>query len=143
MGDANFIKTIVRLKRDAAGNNFVKEEESCPSTTLVTKLVIQLRRDTTKNWIANKDIVPAEGEPCFDIDEKTLKIGDGITTYENLPKIGNADIEDLQASIDDMQFDVESMKTTLFPEGEKSLEERMAVIETKISESTSIEIVEF
>lgn len=51
------------------------------------KTTIQLRRDTTANWLANKTIVPAAGEPCFDTDLGTLKIGDGVTTYENLKEI--------------------------------------------------------
>ena len=35
-----------------------------PNTTMKTQ--IQVRRDTTANWLANKDVVPAAGEPCFD-----------------------------------------------------------------------------
>ena len=54
------------------------------------KTTIQLRRDTTANWLANKDTVPAEGEPCYDLDLGTLKIGDGTTTYENLPEISGS-----------------------------------------------------
>lgn len=53
-----------------------------PNTTMKTQ--IQVRRDTTANWLANKDVVPAAGEPCFDLELGTLKIGDGVTTYENL-----------------------------------------------------------
>lgn len=49
---------------------------------------IQVRRDTTANWLTNKDVVPAAGEPCFDTDLGTLKVGDGVTTYENLKYIG-------------------------------------------------------
>lgn len=56
-----------------------------PNTTMRTK--IQVRRDTTANWLTNKDVVPAAGEPCFDLDLGTLKIGDGVTTYENLKEI--------------------------------------------------------
>lgn len=51
--------------------------------------VFQFRRDTTEGWTANKDIVPASGEPCYDTDLKILKIGDGVTTYGNLPTIGS------------------------------------------------------
>ena len=54
------------------------------------KTTIQLRRDTTANWLVNKDTVPAEGEPCYDLELGTLKIGDGTTTYENLPEISGA-----------------------------------------------------
>ena len=35
-----------------------------PNKTMKTK--IQVRRDTTANWLTNKDVVPAAGEPCFD-----------------------------------------------------------------------------
>ena len=45
---------------------------------------IQFRRDSTANWLANKDVIPAAGEPCFDLDQGTLKIGDGITKYADL-----------------------------------------------------------
>lgn len=62
------------------------------ATTTVIKTKIQFRRDTTANWLLNKDVVPAAGEPCFDLDAKTLKIGDGTTTYEKLSSIGGADV---------------------------------------------------
>lgn len=52
------------------------------------KTVIQFRRDTTENWLLNQDIVPAAGEPCFDITLGTLKIGDGVKTYAELDPIG-------------------------------------------------------
>lgn len=54
----------------------------------IIKTIIQLRRDTTANWDIHKSVVPAAGEPCYDIDKHTLRIGDGTTTYENLPEIG-------------------------------------------------------
>lgn len=54
----------------------------------VIKTIIAFRRDTTENWLANKHIVPAAGEPCFDIDLNTLKIGNGVDTYEDLVAIG-------------------------------------------------------
>ena len=60
--------------------------------TQTIKMVIQFRRDTTANWLLNKDVIPAAGEPCFDLDAKTLKIGDGETTYEHLPVIGGSGI---------------------------------------------------
>lgn len=62
------------------------------ATTTVIKTRIQFRRATTADWLLNKDVVPAAGEPCFDLDLKTLKIGDGTTTYENLPVIGGVDV---------------------------------------------------
>ena len=53
------------------------------------KMRIQFRRDTTANWEQYKNIVPAAGEPCFDIELGTLKIGDGVKTYEELTPIGD------------------------------------------------------
>lgn len=54
----------------------------------VLKTIIQIRRDTTANWVTNKDFVPKAGEPCLDIDTGIVKYGDGKTTYENLPESG-------------------------------------------------------
>ena len=51
------------------------------------KLVIQLRRDYAANWEKYKDIVPAQGEPCFVVDENILKIGDGVTKFCDLEPI--------------------------------------------------------
>lgn len=57
------------------------------------KMTIQIRRDTAANWELYKDIVPAAGEPCFVLDENILKIGDGVTTFENLEPINGAKFE--------------------------------------------------
>lgn len=54
----------------------------------VLKTTIQVRRDTTENWVKNKDVVPAAGEPCLDITTGIIKYGDGVTTYENLKESG-------------------------------------------------------
>ena len=56
--------------------------------TKIIKTIFQFRRDTAANWELNKTVVPAAGEPCYDITNKTLRIGDGNTAYENLPVIG-------------------------------------------------------
>lgn len=69
----------------------------------------QFRRDTTENWLANKDITPAAGEPCYDIDLRTLRIGDGKTTYENLPVLGNAEGGDTSA----LEAEIEAMKAAM------------------------------
>ena len=60
--------------------------------TKTIKIIYQFRRDTAANWLANKDVIPAAGEPCFIIDENILKIGDGTTTFENLQSIGGVDV---------------------------------------------------
>ena len=59
----------------------------------VIKTVFQFRRATTEEWLANKDVIPAAGEPCFDLTAHTLKIGDGNLTYENLPTIGGVELK--------------------------------------------------
>lgn len=45
---------------------------------------IKLRRDSYQNWYDNNPVL-AEGEPCFDITNKKLKIGDGTTAWRLLP----------------------------------------------------------
>lgn len=54
----------------------------------IVRTVIQFRRDTSANWAAHSDVVPAPGEPCFEIDTGIFKIGDGETQYGNLKPIG-------------------------------------------------------
>lgn len=60
--------------------------------TKIIKTIFQFRRDTAANWELNKAVVPAAGEPCYDLDNKTLRIGDGTTAYESLPVIGEVEI---------------------------------------------------
>lgn len=50
---------------------------------------IQLRRDTAANWSTNNP-TPSAGEPCFETDTGKFKIGDGVTTYNNLPYQGDS-----------------------------------------------------
>ena len=57
------------------------------------KTVFQFRRGTTAEWELNKSIVPAAGEPCFDLDLNTLRVGNGVDTYENLKPIGGVKFE--------------------------------------------------
>ena len=56
--------------------------------TKMIRTIFQFRRDTAENWELNKSVIPAAGEPCYDLDNKTLRIGDGETEYQNLPVIG-------------------------------------------------------
>lgn len=60
--------------------------------TQILKTVFQLRRAHTDEWLQYKDVVPAEGEPCFDIDLNTLKIGNGKDSYEKLEPVGTAKV---------------------------------------------------
>ncbi len=63
--------------------------------TKTIKTVIQLRHDTTANWLAHKDFVPAAGEPCLDIDTGLVKYGNGVDTYENLPVSGGGSSDNM------------------------------------------------
>ena len=60
--------------------------------TQTFKLIIQFRRDTSDNWQLHRDIVPAAGEPCYELDTHVLKIGDGKTPYGDLPAINGAGV---------------------------------------------------
>lgn len=59
----------------------------------LVKMTIQFRRDTTENWLKYGHVVPVAGEPCYDLNLKTLKIGDGETPYSQLPVVGGDKIE--------------------------------------------------
>lgn len=59
----------------------------------IVKTIFQFRRATEEEWLLNKDVIPAEGEPCFVIDKNILKIGDGHTTFENLEPINGVKFE--------------------------------------------------
>ena len=63
------------------------------ATATTIKTVFQFRRATTAEWDANKGVVPAAGEPCFDLDLHTLRIGDGNTPYGDLPVIGGVELK--------------------------------------------------
>lgn len=75
---------------------------------ITLRTTIQVRRDTTENWATNKDIVPAAGEPCYDTGAGTLRIGDGVSTYENLPVIHAGEIPDAAAHYEGVKADGES-----------------------------------
>ena len=60
--------------------------------TQTIKMTYQLRRDTAANWELFKHIVPAAGEPCFELDTNILKIGDGVKSYGELEAIGGINV---------------------------------------------------
>lgn len=72
------------------------------------RTVIQFKRDTSANWVTNKDVIPAAGEPCYDVNVGTLKIGDGATTYENLPAIYAGEIPVAASHYEGVKQDGES-----------------------------------
>lgn len=63
---------------------------------------IQLRRSTAEKW-AEKNPILASGEPAFAVDTNDLRIGDGVTHYNDLPSIGlTADVQALIDNTDDI-----------------------------------------
>ena len=56
------------------------------------RTIIQFKRGTAETLEASKNTVLAAGEPCYDLDEHALKIGDGVTTLENLPAFHTGEI---------------------------------------------------
>lgn len=53
----------------------------------VIKTTFQLRRGKSAVWEKNNPILAA-GEPGFVIDKNLLKIGDGVTAWNELPYLG-------------------------------------------------------
>lgn len=76
------------------------------------KVIFQFRRATTKEWGLNEDEIPYAGEPCYDMDLGTLKIGDGRTTYRDLKTISSVSISDdgLSLIVDNLRTDVVGLK---------------------------------
>lgn len=52
-----------------------------------TQVKFQLRRDTLANWISRNTVL-ALGEPSVVSDTGQMKVGDGVTTWNNLPYVG-------------------------------------------------------
>lgn len=102
--------------------------------TQTIKTVIQFRRDTTANWELYKATVPASGEPCYDINLKTLRIGDGVTAYENLPTIGGADSpEELQAAIEQLQTQIGNANVVEIHENYTNLTTQVNAVNTEVA----------
>lgn len=104
------------------------------------KTVFQLRRAKTADWELNKDIIPAAGEPCYDLDLKTLRIGDGETTYENLPVIGSVE----SGGTGDVQSELETIKSLIeaLQEDVDNVEENVDNMKEQVGETNIIEIHE-
>lgn len=57
----------------------------------VLKTTFKLKRGTAFRW-AELNPILAQGEPGFVLDENRLKIGDGITPWNDLPYIGESNV---------------------------------------------------
>lgn len=104
------------------------------------KTIFQFKRSTTEEWNLNKNTIPAAGEPCFDLDLGTLKIGDGVTTYENLKVIGGGTISDdgLSLIVEDLQEDIDALQALV---GATSVAEQISNAMTDVAKSADLEAV--
>lgn len=84
------------------------------ANTNVLKMRIQFRRATTAEWEQYSHVVPAAGEPCFDTELFTLKIGDGEKSYGELPAIGGAGSVSVSADGDSIVLDNGAFKLAGF-----------------------------
>ena len=54
----------------------------------ILNTIIRLRSDNSSNWL-NANPILAAGEPGFEIDTLQLKIGDGISHWNNLDYVSS------------------------------------------------------
>lgn len=60
---------------------------------------IQFKRGTAAKW-AELNLVLEAGQPGFVTDENRLKIGDGVTKWNDLPYVGEASVVNAQTHYD-------------------------------------------
>lgn len=89
------------------------------------KVIFQFRRATTEQWSLNEDEIPYAGEPCYDLNLGTLKIGDGRTPYRDLKAISGASISDdgLSLVVQDLQEDISEIQNLI---GNKSVSSQIS-----------------
>jgi hypothetical protein len=74
---------------------------------------LQLKRGTAARWSELNPILAA-GEPGFIIDKNILKIGDGVTPFEELEPIGNADLSVITLRRDN-DYNYKTIEDTFIP----------------------------
>lgn len=104
------------------------------------KTIFQFRRSTTEEWEMNKDLIPAAGEPCYDLTLGTLKIGDGTTPYVNLKVIGGGTISDdgLSLIVEDLQADMDALEELV---GKTSVASQIADAMSDVAKASDLETV--
>lgn len=63
------------------------------------KITFQLKRDTAAKWSKHNPIL-GEGEPGYVTDENRLKIGDGVTAWNDLAYVGENSVVNAQTHYD-------------------------------------------
>jgi hypothetical protein len=83
--------------------------------------MIQFRRGTTKSWKDTKTKL-ASGQPGYDKEKHKLKIGDGKSSWEELPYVSGLDVEDILDSEENAKAKYKKDKSdiTLITYGTKS-----------------------
>lgn len=106
----------------------------------IIKTVFQFRRSHTAEWELNKDIIPAAGEPCYDLDLKTLRIGDGTTKYKDLPVVGNVEAGDTS----NLQAEIEAIKNAMevIQEDIDNVETNVSDIQDQVGETNIVDVQE-
>ena len=102
--------------------------------------VFQFRRAKTEEWLLNANVIPAAGEPCYDLDLKTLRIGDGATKYKDLVVIGNVeagDSSELQAEIEAIKLAMTILQTDV-----DNVENNVSDIQDQVGETNIVEVQE-
>lgn len=104
------------------------------------KTVFQFRRGTTEEWNLNSEIIPAAGEPCFDVDLGTLRIGNGKSYYKDLKIIGGATISEDGSSliVEGLQEDIEELQALV---GETSVADQIANAMANVATADALETV--
>lgn len=101
----------------------------------VVKTVIQVRNDTAANWELNKTTIPAAGEPCLETDTGILKMGDGVTSYENLKPVGGNVVTHYEGVKADGETDNDTITRVLAESGvTEPVSGDVFVVKTLISE---------
>lgn len=62
---------------------------------------ISLRNDTAANWEIHKDTVLLKGEIGIEIDTNSMKIGDGVKTWEELDYFGGSEAQHFEVESDE------------------------------------------
>lgn len=59
---------------------------------IIYKTIFQIKRGSSAEWESVNPILK-EGEPGYDTTTKQLKIGDGVSTWKDLPFQGEATLQ--------------------------------------------------
>lgn len=61
---------------------------------IIIKTTFQLRRGKLAEWVL-KNPIPADGEPCFADDVNILKVGNGTSTWNELPIVNAQEFQNV------------------------------------------------